>query len=98
MQTKINEFSRCLFPVHFGETEAAPPDHLSCHKKYNGDKSTIVQNITLSSDLRLLVPNFSMSNRKWKPQVTGHRTRLFFYLYQYCFYVCIIAVILHIDV
>ena len=37
----------------------------------------LYQNITLSSDLRLLVPSYIMSNRKLKLEVTGHQTRFY---------------------
>ena len=36
---------------------------------------TIDQNITLSGDLRLLVFDCIPSNKTFKPEVTGHRTR-----------------------
>ena len=36
--------------------------------------------ITSSSDLKLLVLRGFTSNRKLKPEVTGHRTRLYLYL------------------
>ena len=32
---------------------------------------------TLSGDLRLLVPNLIASNEKFKPEATGHVTRLY---------------------
>ena len=35
--------------------------------------------ITLSGDLSLLIPSCITSNRKLKPEVTGHRTRLHLY-------------------
>ena len=38
----------------------------------------IGKNVTLSSDPRLLVPSSVTWNRKWKSEVTGHWTRLYF--------------------
>ena len=43
----------------------------------------IDQNITLFGDLRLLVPSSITSNRKLKPEVTGHRTCLYLYIYSH---------------
>ena len=37
----------------------------------------IDQNIILSGDLRLLVPSCITSNRKVKPEGTGHRTKIY---------------------
>ena len=43
--------------------------------------SCVGKNITLSCDLRLLVPSCITSIRKLKSEVTGHHTRLYLYLY-----------------
>ena len=44
---------------------------------YSGTTSNIGKTITLSGDLKLLVPSCIASNRKLKLDVTGHRTRLY---------------------